>query len=126
MIGLSKKDKDVWDKFALSVRQGATPQVKSDERRQAMIAVDDLVKRYQDSSVYFVHEAKIGSSVQLGSAGLSLEQKEQGYVATICSMLQGNSEDEQQPLAFQDLHVTRSQLEQLAESIRVFLKNHCG
>jgi hypothetical protein len=120
MIGLSKKDKDAWDRFALAARQGATPQVKSDERRQAVIAADDFIKKYQSNSVYFVHEARLSSILCLGNAGVSREQRDKGYVATICASLQGQSEDGQ--LAFQDLHVTKRQLEELGKAIQVYLE----
>jgi hypothetical protein len=122
MIGLSKKDKDNWDRFALAVRQGATPQVKSDDRRQAVIAADDFIKKYQSNSVSFSHEARIPQNLCLGNAGVSREQRDKGYVATICAGLPGKSEDGQQPLAVQDLHVTKEQLEKLGEAIQNFLE----
>lgn len=124
MIGLSKKAWFVWQKFILPVKEGKAAQVISAERREAVIEADAFLTRYQkrDNSVYFVHEALPHSIVGLGNAGLSMEQQDAGYVATICASIQDNSEDDQQPFGFQDLHVTKKQLEGLQEAIGLFLK----
>lgn len=112
VIGLTKEQKDSWDSFVLSCQQGKTPCVQSEDRRQAILAVAQLLGQYVSS-----HD----SSVVLGSAGLSAEQENNGYVGAICATVQtfaGNGV----PGISQDIQATRKQLEQLKGMIERFLE----
>lgn len=58
---------------------------------------------------------KAQGRVTVGNSGITPDLEAKGYVGTICSQVQDK------PPMFQDLHVTRKQLEELQKDIVHFL-----
>ncbi|MGL5065012.1 MAG: hypothetical protein ACRC62_34015 [Microcoleus sp.] len=62
-------------------------------------------------------EAVIISKILIGSGGITPELEAEGYFATICSQVRTGDGR----IAFQDLHVTPTQLADLKEAIGQYL-----
>jgi hypothetical protein len=117
MIGLTKENKNTWDYFVLSCKQGKAASVQSMERREAVLAVAEFVERYQPApkKVGFENKA-IGDLCLYGAI-----DPPKDYVACIGATVQIG--DDVAPQVIQDLTVTRKQLEQLKDAIERFLEN---
>lgn len=115
---ITKDQYHCWERFVLSLKQGKSAAVQSEERREAILAIADRFNTIYQANIDGA--AVVGSKLVIGNAGITPMMAEAGYIGTICAEVDGG--DRGCESVVQDLHVTKKQLEDLRDGIDFFLK----